>query len=119
MGRAARNAEGKVILYADSVTPSMKEAMDETARRREIQMAYNEKHGIVPKTIIKSVRDLIEISKPSQEVVGKSGIKMTKAEREKEIARLEKAMREAAKMMEFEYAAVLRDQIIELRKEGA
>ena len=119
MGRAARNAEGKVILYADSVTPSMKEAMDETARRREIQMAYNEKHGIVPKTIIKSVRDLIEISKPSQDVVGKSGIKMTKAEREKEIARLEKAMREAAKMMEFEYAAVLRDQIIELRKEGA
>ena len=116
MGRAARNAEGKVILYADTVTPSMREAMDETARRREIQMAYNKAHGIVPKTIIKSVRDLIEISKPGKETKGKSGVKMTKAEKEKEIARLEKAMREAAKMMEYEYAAVLRDQIIELRK---
>ena len=116
MGRAARNAEGKVILYADTVTPSMREAMDETARRREIQMAYNKAHGIVPKTIIKSIRDLIEISKPSEDTKGKSGVKMTKAEKEKEIAKLEKAMREAAKMMEYEYAAVLRDQIIELRK---
>ena len=116
IGRAARNAEGQVILYADTVTRSMKLAMDETARRRSIQQAYNEAHGIVPKTIIKSVRDLIEISKPSQDVKGKGGVKMTKAEKEKEIARLEKAMREAARMMEFEYAAVLRDQIIELRK---
>ncbi len=116
MGRAARNAEGKVILYADAVTPSMREAMDETARRREIQMAYNEANGIVPKTIIKSVRDLIEISRSGKETKGKSGVKMTQAEKDKEIARLEKAMREAAKMMEFEYAAVLRDQIIELRK---
>ena len=116
MGRAARNAEGTVILYADKVTPSMQAAMDETARRRSIQQAYNEAHGIVPKTVIKSVRDLIEISRPSREVKGKSGIKMTKAEKEKEIAKLEKAMREAARMMEFEYAAVLRDQIIELRK---
>ena len=116
MGRAARNADGKVILYADTVTPSMQEAMDETARRREIQMAYNKANGIVPKTIKKSIRDLIEISAPDTETKGKAGVKMTKAEKEKEIARLEKAMREAAKMMEYEYAAVLRDQIIELRK---
>ena len=116
MGRAARNAKGKVILYADGITPSMRAAMDETARRRAIQDAYNKQHGIVPKTIVKSVRDLIEISKPTQDVKGKAGVKMTKAEKEREIARLEKAMREAAKMMEFEYAAVLRDQIIELRK---
>ena len=116
MGRAARNAEGKVILYADTVTPSMRAAMDETARRRSIQDAYNQAHGIVPKTIVKSVRDLIEISKPTEEVRGKAGVKMTRAEKEREIARLEKAMREAARMMEFEYAAVLRDQIIELRK---
>ena len=116
MGRAARNAKGKVILYADGITPSMRAAMDETARRRRLQDAYNKQHGIVPKTIVKSVRDLIEISKPTEDVKGKSGVKMTKAEKEREIARLEKAMREAAKMMEFEYAAVLRDQIIELRK---
>ena len=116
MGRAARNAQGKVILYADTVTPSMRAAMDETARRRSIQDRYNKEHGIVPKTIVKSVRDLIEISKPTEEVRGKSGVKMTKVEKEREIARLEKAMREAARMMEFEYAAVLRDQIIELRK---
>ena len=116
IGRAARNAEGQVILYADKITPSMRAAMDETARRRQIQQAYNEAHGIVPQTVIKSVRDLIEISRPSQDVRGKTGVKMTRAEKEKEIAKLEKAMREAARMMEFEYAAVLRDQIIELRK---
>ncbi len=116
IGRAARNAEGLVILYADKLTPSMKAAMDETARRRTIQQAYNTAHGIVPQTIIKSVRDLIEISRPSADTKGKDGIKMTKAEKEKEIARLEKAMREAARMMEYEYAAILRDQIIELRK---
>lgn len=115
IGRAARNAEGQVILYADSITPSMREAMDETARRRQIQQAYNEAHGIVPKTIVKSVRDLIEIT-VADDVKGKDGVKMTKAEKEKEIAKLEKAMKEAARMMEYEYAAVLRDQIIELRK---
>ena len=118
IGRAARNAEGKVIMYADNITASMRAAMDETARRREIQDAYNKEHGIVPKTIIKSVRDLIEISSPTAEHKGRSGIKMTKAEREKEIARLEKMMKEAARMMEYEYAAVLRDQIIELRGNG-
>ena len=116
IGRAARNAEGKVILYGDTVTPSMQAAMDETQRRRDIQQAYNEANGIVPKTVIKSVRDLLEISKPGRDVTGRNGVRMTKAEKEKEIARLEKEMREAARMMEFEYAAVLRDQIIELRK---
>ena len=118
IGRAARNAEGKVIMYADNITPSMRSAMDETARRREIQNAYNEANGIVPQTVIKSVRDLIEISSPTAERKGRNGIKMTKAEKEKEIARLEKQMKEAAKMMEYEYAAVLRDQIIELRGNG-
>ena len=118
IGRAARNAEGLVIMYADNITASMRVAIDETARRRKIQDDYNKAHGIVPKTIIKSVRDLIEISSPTAERKGRTGIKMTKAEKEKEIARLEKQMKEAAKMMEFEYAAVLRDQIIELRGNG-
>lgn len=115
IGRAARNAQGKVILYADSVTAAMDAALRETERRRSIQDAYNQAHGIVPKTIIKSVRDLIEISKSTAEIRRKDGVKMTKAEREREIARLEKEMRQAARMMEFEYAAVLRDQIIQLR----
>ena len=115
IGRAARNAEGLVIMYADNITPSMRAAIHETKRRREIQDAYNQAHGIVPKTIIKSVRDLIEISSPTAERKGRSGVKMTKAEKEKEIARLEKQMKEAARMMEYEYAAILRDQIIELR----
>jgi len=115
IGRAARNADGLVIMYADNITPSMRAAMDETGRRRKIQDAYNQEHGIIPQTIRKSVRDLIEISSPTAERKGRSGVKMTKAEKEKEIARLEKQMKEAAKMMEYEYAAVLRDQIIELR----
>ena len=118
IGRAARNAEGRVIMYADSITPSMRAAMEETARRREIQNAYNQAHGIVPKTVIKSVRDLIEISAPTAERKGRGGVKMTRAEKEKEIARLEKQMKEAARMMEYEYAALLRDQIIELRGSG-
>ena len=115
IGRAARNADGLVIMYADKVTPSMRAAIDETERRRGIQDAYNNAHGIVPKTVIKSIRDLIEISSPTAERKGRAGIKMTKMEKEKEIARLEKQMKEAARMMEYEYAAVLRDQIIELR----
>ena len=94
----------------------MKKAIDETNRRREIQMAYNEANGITPKTIVKSVRDLIEISAaPTKENTGKSGVKMTKKELEREIARLETQMRKAAQMMEYEYAAVLRDEIIRLR----
>ena len=115
IGRAARNADGMVIMYADVITQSMKAAIDETRRRREIQDAYNKAHGIVPKTVIKSIRDLIEISSPTAERKGRTGVKMTKAEKEKEIARLEKQMKEAARMMEYEYAAILRDQIIELR----
>ncbi len=115
IGRAARNAEGRVIMYADNRTAAMDAAIRETERRREIQDAYNKANGIEPKTVIKSVRDLIEISSPSAERKGRSGIKLTKAEKEKEIARLEKQMKEAARMMEYEYAAVLRDQIIELR----
>ena len=118
IGRAARNAEGKVIMYADTVTRSMRVAIDETARRRQIQDDYNQAHGIVPKTIIKSVRDLIEISSSTAERKGRTGVKMTKAEKEKEILRLEKQMKEAARMMEYEYAAILRDQIIELRGNG-
>ena len=118
IGRAARNAGGRVIMYADTVTPSMRAALDETERRREIQDSYNKAHGVVPKTVIKSVRDLIEISSPTAETRGRNGVKMTKVEKEKEIARLEKQMREAARMMEYEYAALLRDQIIELRGNG-
>ena len=115
IGRAARNADGKVVMYADSVTKSMQLAIDETQRRRKIQNDYNQRCGIVPKTIVKSVRDLIEISSATPERKGRTGLKMTKAEKEKEIARLEKQMKEAARMMEYEYAALLRDQIIELR----
>ncbi len=115
IGRAARNAEGRVIMYADNMTPSMRAAIRETERRRGIQDDYNKANGIVPKTVIKSVRDLIEISSATAERRGRTGVKMTKAEKEKEIARLEKQMKEAARMMEYEYAAVLRDQIIELR----
>ena len=118
IGRAARNAEGRVIMYADTITPSMRAALDETERRRHIQDDYNKAHGVVPKTVIKSVRDLIEISSPTAEARGRTGVKMTKAEKEKEIARLEKQMKEAARMMEYEYAALLRDQIIELRGNG-
>ena len=119
IGRAARNAEGRVLLYADKITPAMRAAMDETARRRQIQDAYNKEHGIVPKTIVKSVRDLIEISAtPTPEHKGKSGVKMTKQELQRQIEKLEKSMREAARMMEYEYAAVLRDEIIRLRGEA-
>ena len=119
IGRAARNAEGRVLLYADKITPAMRAAMDETARRRQIQDAYNKEHGIIPKTIVKSVRDLIEISAtPTPEHKGKSGVKMTKQELQRQIEKLEKNMREAARMMEYEYAAVLRDEIIRLRGEA-
>lgn len=118
IGRAARNAEGMVIMYADNVTPSMRAAIDETERRRRKQDEFNKAHGIVPKTIKKDVRDIIELS-PEQDKAGrrKDGVRMTEAERREEIAKLEKKMREAAKMLEFEYAAVLRDQLIKLRGE--
>ena len=116
IGRAARNAQGKVIMYADKHTPSMNMAIGETERRRSIQMRFNETHGIVPQTILKSVRNLLEISKDAAEDVFKQdGSKMTKSERVAAITKLEKEMREASKMLEFEYAALLRDRIIELR----
>ena len=117
IGRAARNAQGVVILYADRVTPSMAAAMEETQRRREIQDAYNQAHGIVPKTVVKSVRDLIEISHAADGKDGraKSPKALTRKEKANLIANLEKEMKEASRRLEFEYAAILRDQIIELR----
>ena len=117
IGRAARNAEGLVILYADEITPSMRAAMDETERRRKIQDEFNRAHGIVPKTIVKDVREILEISKTAEEEPGKGRRKrkLSDQERAAEIAKLEKEMKEASKMLEFEYAAVLRDRIIELR----
>ena len=119
IGRAARNADGMVVMYADTVTPSMRRAIDETERRREKQDAFNKAHGIVPRTVIKSVRELLEISATSEDVASnqrQGRVKaMTRQEKAAEIARLEKAMKEAAKMLEFELAASLRDQIIELR----
>ena len=119
IGRAARNAEGLVVMYADEITPSMRSAIDETERRRTIQDAYNQAHGIVPKTIIKGVREILEISKTAEEETARARRKrkLTDQERAAEIAKLEKEMKEASKMLEFEYAAVLRDRIIELRGE--
>ena len=117
IGRAARNAEGLVILYADTITPSMRTAMDETERRRQKQNAYNKAHGIIPQTIRKDVREMVEISHSAQEASKKSKKRLSEKERLATIAQLEKEMKAASKMLEFEYAAVLRDQIIELRKE--
>ncbi len=116
IGRAARNAEGMVVMYADTVTPSMARAIDETERRREKQDAFNKAHGIVPKTVIKSVRDLMSIAAGEDTAEKRGEVQgLTKQQKAERIARLEKEMREAAKMLEFELAAALRDQIIELR----
>ena len=115
IGRAARNAEGTVIMYADQVTPSMEQAITETERRRAIQIAYNQEHGIVPKTIVKSIRDTIEISDRAENA--KSGTRrLSKAEREQLITRLTREMKEAARLLEFEHAAFLRDRIEKLRR---
>ncbi|MCI7766784.1 MAG: excinuclease ABC subunit UvrB [Oscillospiraceae bacterium] len=117
IGRAARNSEGKVIMYADSVTGSMERAIAETNRRRELQLKYNEEHGIIPKTIIKDVRDVIEIS-TKDEVNGKTAEKkLTKKERDELITKLTAQMKEAAKLLEFEHAAYLRDKINELKEQ--
>ena len=116
IGRAARNADGRVIMYADSITPSMRLAIDETERRRAKQDAFNKAHGIVPRTVKKSVRDLIEISKStSRGGYDKNEPQLTRQQRMELIAKLEKEMKQAAKMLEFEMAAALRDQIIRLR----
>ena len=114
IGRAARNADGTVIMYADSVTPSMERAITETERRRAIQQKYNEEHGITPKTIIKDVHDIIEIGSKADK--NKPASKMSKLEREAEIKRLTNEMKQAAKILEFEHAAILRDKIEKLRK---
>ena len=119
IGRAARNAHGEVIMYADCVTPSMEVAIRETERRRGIQQAYNEAHGIVPTTVIKDVRDIIEISGTSKEnkkVTKKQFDRMTKSERLQLIAELTKEMKNAAKLLEFEHAAYLRDRIKQLQE---
>ena len=117
IGRAARNADGLVIMYADKMTPSMMAAIGETERRRKKQDAFNKEHGIVPKTIIKSVRDVIELSAAEEESeqLLRNKTKLSKKERDAAIEKLEKEMKEASKRLEFEYAAVLRDRIIELR----
>ncbi len=119
MGRAARNADGEVILYADTRTPSMERAIRETERRRAIQQKFNEEHGIVPKTIVKQVRDIIEISAPASEVGAVlSKKKLDKTQRLQRIAILRKQMKEAATILEFELAADLRDQIRELEAQS-
>ena len=118
IGRAARNANGKVIMYADSVTRSMERAITETERRRKIQMEFNEKHGITPKTIMKDIRDVIEIStKEEVEYSARQKNKLSKRETQMLIDKLTKQMKEAAKLLEFEHAAYLRDKIAELRGE--
>nr|NNM91396.1 excinuclease ABC subunit UvrB [Bacilli bacterium] len=116
IGRAARNAHGEVVMYADAITRSMKVAMDETNRRRQIQMEHNEEHGITPKTIEKAVRDVIEATKVVDEKldVTVKAASMTKAERKDLVKRLEAEMKEAAKALQFERAAELRDLMIEL-----
>ena len=120
MGRAARNAEGKVIMYADKITDSMQRAMDETARRRAIQEAYNEEHGIEPKTIIKEIRDLISISKTADKdetvvQLDKSYEDLSRQEKADLLMKLEREMKDAAKALDFENAATLRDTILELK----
>ena len=115
IGRAARNANGVVLMYADEVTPSMERAILETERRRAIQDAYNKEHGITPKTIVKAIAGGLEISM-SEENKKLRQRRMSKAEREQTIARLTKEMKEAARVLEFEHAAFLRDQIQRLER---
>ena len=115
IGRAARNAEGKVIMYADEVTDSMQKAIQETYRRREIQQRYNTEHGITPQTIQKEIRDVLEISVADKKT-GKGGKKMSRKETEAAIAKLTAEMREAARLLEFEHAAYLRDKIAKLKE---
>ena len=118
IGRAARNAEGQVIMYADTVTPSMESAIRETLRRREIQQKYNEAHGITPKTIVKKVTEVLEISTKEESKKKKKKKRLTASERKQEIEKLTKEMKAAARMLEFEYAAYLRDRIKHLEEGG-
>ena len=117
IGRAARNAEGKVIMYADTVTGSMERAIKETERRRALQIAHNEKYGIIPQTIRKEIHDVIEISSKETVEDKVSDKKLSKQERQELIKSLTAQMKEAAKMLEFEHAAFLRDEIIKLKGE--
>ena len=119
IGRAARNADGRVIMYADVITDSMRRAIDETQRRRQIQNKYNEEHGITPTTIKKAVRDLIAISKAATESkadMEKDIESMSRKELEKLLKELSKQMHKAAAELDFEHAAQLRDRIIEIKK---
>ena len=121
IGRAARNSHGQVIMYADSVTKSMENAIMETERRRKLQMDFNEAHGIIPQTIIKDVRDVIEIStraETDKKTEGAKKKRMTTEEREAMIKKLTEEMKNAAKILEFEHAAYLRDKINELKEAG-
>jgi len=120
IGRAARNAHGQVIMYADRITDSMKRAMDETERRREIQQAYNREHGIVPQTIIKPIKPLIETTLVAETAasytagIGKKKKKLSKKDKENLVKTLLREMQQASRAMEFERAAELRDMILEL-----
>ena len=115
VGRAARNANSKVIMYADTVTESMRKCITETNRRREIQKKFNDEHGIVPETVKKDIHDIVEISSPVVSVSGRTGVKLTEREKEALISDLEAKMKKAAQMLEFEIAAQLRDEIVMLR----
>ena len=115
IGRAARNASGRVIMYADSVTDSMEKAIRETLRRREIQSKFNEEHGITPKTIKKNVHDIIEISAKDKSKIGKK--KLSPREKQAIIEKLTLEMKNSARMLEFEHAAYLRDKIKKLKEQ--
>ncbi len=123
IGRASRNEHGAVIMYADTVTDSMQAAIDETARRRAIQVKYNEEHGITPKTIVKPIRSLISVTKTSDDSGEKDDFvesdfeQMSQKDQKQMLERLTEEMREAAKKLDFEQAATLRDTIIELKGE--